>query len=69
MFDKNQNCLANGERIMDEFLQDLETSDKIQSQTKTVTVKLVGYEKAIDQYVVKIKGRMEYLSPEERFNC
>ena len=34
VFDENQNCLANGERIMDEFLQDLETSDKIQSQTK-----------------------------------
>ena len=39
VFEENQNCLANGERIMDEFLQDLETSNKIQSQTKTVTVK------------------------------
>ena len=52
---------------MDEFLQDSETSDKIQSQTKTVTVKLVGYEEASDQYVVQNKGRMEYLGLEELF--
>ena len=67
-FDENQNCFANGERIMDEFLQDFETSDKIQFQTKTVTVKLVGYEEACGQYVVQNKDRMEYLSPEELFN-
>ena len=37
---------------------------------KIVTVKLVGYEEASDQYVVQntSKDRMEYLSLEELFN-
>ena len=52
---------------MDKFLQGSETSDKFQFQTKTVTVKLVGYEEASDQYVVQNKDNMEYLSPEELF--
>ena len=35
---------------------------------KTVTVKLVGYEEASDQYAVQNKDIMEYLSLEELLN-